>query len=52
MSHCRDPQPEVVENYLVILKININKFWCVNSDFFPKKQWLNQINNDNCRDLM
>ena len=55
-SRCRDPQPQVVENYsyLFNLRPNICKFCCLNSHFIPNKKWIHRlikwIKNDYCRD--
>ena len=37
VSRCRDPQPQVLENYsyVFILRPNIYKFCCLNRHFIP-----------------
>ena len=42
VSRCRDPQPQVAENYRYLLNLrpNIYKSWCLNNHFTPNKSGL------------
>ena len=42
MSRYRDPQPQVVENYLYVFNLipNIYKYRCLNAQFIPNNSGL------------
>ena len=59
VSRYRDPQPQVVENYSYLLNLrpNIYKMWCLDSDFILNNMLINRFNrliklirNNYCRD--